>query len=121
MKSKISNFAILAITILFFTLGFQALDQAKTAPKSKRVYKELKNYMPYYLEKRIGGFSIMKKGSKVKEKPPITEVLSRLEQLEQGWGKEHLKLSNNDLIIMDENKTAIGKIVLKNQAEKSWV
>jgi hypothetical protein len=22
---------------------------------------------------------------------------------------------------MDENKTAIGKIVLKNQAEKSWV
>jgi hypothetical protein len=43
--------------------------------------------MPYYLEKRIGGFSIMKKGSKVKEKPPITEVLSRLEQFEQGWGK----------------------------------
>jgi hypothetical protein len=121
MKSKISNFAILAITILFFTLGFQALDQAKTEPKNERVYKELKNYMPYYLEKRIGGFSIMKKGSKTKEKPPITEVLSRLEQLEQGWGKEHLKLSNNDLIIMDENKTVIGKIVFQNQAEKSWV
>ena len=121
MKPKISNIAILAITVLFFVLGFQALDQAKTEPKSERVYKELKKYMPYYLEKRVGGFSICMKNSKVREKPPITEVLRRIEQLEKGWGQEHLKLQNNDLIIMDENKTVVGKIVLQKMEEKIWV
>ena len=48
---------------------------------NKRIYKELKPYIPYYLEKRIGGFSILSKEDNIKEKPPITEVFHQ--QLQQ--------------------------------------
>lgn len=117
---KVSNLFMVGLTILFFTLGFQALQDAKPEAKSERVYQALKEYMPYYLEKRVGGFQIMKKGSKEKEKPPITEVFKRLEQLEKGWGEKHLKIVANDLIIMDDNKTQIGKISFHLDEEKTW-
>jgi hypothetical protein len=118
---KVSNLFIVGLTILFFVLGFNALKDAQPEPKNKRIYKELKAYSPYYLEKRVGGFQIMMEGSKTKEKPPITMVFSRLDQLEKGWGKEFLKIVNNDLIVMDKNGTAIGKIPFKEPAEKQWV
>ena len=118
---KISNLFIVGLTILFFALGFKALQEAQPEHKNRRVYKELKAYIPYYLEKRIGGFRIMMKGSKEKEQPPINQVFSRLDTLEKGWGKEALKIVNNDLIIMDKNGTQIGKIVLKTNEEKQWV
>ena len=118
---KFSNLSMVALTILFLTLGFQALKEAQPTKKNERVYKELKQYMPFYLEKRIGGFSICSKEDNIKEKPPITEVYHRLEQLEQGWGKKHLKLENNELIILDNNKKQIGKIILKTKDELQWV
>jgi len=118
---KVSNYFIIGLTVLFFLLGYQALQKAQPVKKNERIYKELKVYMPYYLEKRVGGFQIMMKGSSEKEKPSITEVYLRLDQLEQGWGKKHLKIIDNELIIMDKNGIKIGKIVLKNQEEKQWV
>ena len=121
MKPKMSNMFIIGLTILFFVLGFNALKDAQPSHKNQRIYKELKKYIPYYLEKRIGGFSILSKDDNIKEKPPITEVYSRLEQLEQGWGMEHLKIVNDDLIILDKNKTIIGKIPFKDLSEKVWV
>ncbi len=118
---KFSNIFIIGLTILFFVLGFKALQDAQPQHHNKRVYKELKAYIPYYLEKRVGGFSIMMKGSSEKEKPPIDQVFSRLDQLEKGWGKDALKIVNNNLIVMDKNGTQIGKIILKTQEEKQWV
>ena len=118
---KVSNYFIIALTIIFFALGFQALQDAQPEKKNERVYQALKEYMPYYLEKRVGGFQIMMKGSAEKEKPPITEVFRRLEQLEKGWGQQHLKIVANDLIIMDENKKEIGKIPFHLDEEKVWV
>jgi hypothetical protein len=121
MKQKLSNYFIIALTILFFVLGFNALKDAQPEAKEERVYQALKTYMPYYLEKRVGGFQIMMKNSNVKEKPPITEVFRRLEQLEKGWGKEFLKIEADDLIIMDKNGTQIGKIPFHLPKEKEWV
>ncbi len=118
---KFSNLFIIGLTILFFVLGFKALQDAQPEHKNKRIYQELKKYNPYYLEKRVGGFQIMMKDSKKKEKPPIDQVFSRLDQLEKGWGKDALKIVNSDLIVMDSNGTQIGKILLKTQEEKQWV
>ncbi len=117
---KFSNLFMVGLAILFFTLGFRALQEAQPEAKNERVYQTLKQYMPYYLEKRVGGFQIMMKGSNVKEKPPITEVFKRLEQLEKGWGEKHLKIVDNDLIIMDDNKTQIAKISFHLEEEKIW-
>jgi len=117
---KMSNYFIAGLTILFFVLGIQALQDAQPEDKNERIYKSLKAYMPYYLEKRIGGFQIMMKGSIEKETPPIKEVYIRLEQLEKGWGTEHLKIVNNDLIIMDKDKKEIGKITFHLKEEIIW-
>ncbi len=118
---KLSNLFIIGLTILFFVLGFKALQEAQPEHKNKRIYTELKAYMPYYLEKRIGGFQIMMKDSKEKEKPPINEVFARLDQLEKGWGKKFLKIVDNELIIMDKDGKQIAKIPFKEPAEKRWV
>ncbi len=118
---KLSKYFIIGLSLLFFWLGFQALQNAQPAKKSERIYKELKVYMPYYLEKRVGGFQIMMKGSIEKEKPPITEVYLRLDQLEQGWGKDHLKIVDNDLVVMDKEGKEIAKIPFHLDEEKVWV
>lgn len=118
---KPSKYFIIGLSLLFFWLGFQSLQNAQPAKKNERIYKQLKAYMPYYLEKRVGGFQIMMKGSMEKEKPPITEVYLRLDQLEQGWGKEHLKIDANDLIVMDKEGKEIAKIPFHLDDEKVWV
>ena len=118
---KMSKYFIIGLTILFFGLGFQALQDAQPEPKNKRIYAELKKYSPYYLEKRFGGFSILSKEDNIKEKPPIDQVFSRLDQLEKGWGKESLKIVGNDLVIMNKDGKEIGKIAFHLPDEKVWV
>ena len=118
---KMNKFFLIGLTILFFVLGFNALQEAQPSHKNKRIYTLLQEYSPYYLEKRIGGFSILSKEDKIKEKPPITEVYHRLEQLEKGWGMKHLKIDDNILYVYDSNKTQIKKIVLQNDEEKNWL
>ncbi len=117
---KLNNTIMLALAILFFVLGYNALQDAKPTYKNKRIYTALQPYNPYYLEKRVGGFSILSKEDDIKEKPPITEVYHRLEQLEQGWGMQHLKIVNNKLEIYDNNKKLIKTIVFQNPKEKKW-
>jgi len=117
---KIDKFLIIGLAVLFFILGFNALQEAQPSHKNKRIYTILKQYSPYYLEKRIGGFSILSKEDNIKEKPPIKEVYSRLEFLEQGWGMKHLKIHDNTLLVYDNNQTQIDNILFKNKEEKSW-
>ena len=118
---KFSNLFIVALTIVFFALGFNALIDAQPEHHNKRIYKELKTYIPFYLEKRVGGFYILSKDDDIKEQPPIEQVFSRLDQLEKGWGKDALKIVGNDLIVMDKNGTEIGRIAFNLPDEKIWV
>jgi len=118
---KISNALFVALTLLFFFLGYKTFQEAKQEPKSQRIYQEIKKYSPYYLEKRIGGFQIMMRGSDVKEKPPITEVYTRLDQLDKGWGKEHISIDNNYVIIKSKDQKIIAKIKIELDSEKKWV
>ena len=122
MNKKFSNYFIIGLTILFFVLGYEALERAKPAAKNERIYTEIKPYLPFYLEKRIGGFQILMKGSDVKEKPPIEQVFSRMEELEIGWAQTHLKIDDktNSLIIFDDNKKEIKKVKFNLPDERIW-
>ncbi len=109
----------LAAGLLFF--GYQAYDQAKPEYRSKRVYYELKPYIPYKIEKRVGGLSIVSSLGTETEKPPAVEVYHRLDQLEKLWGKEHLQLKGDELLVLDSQKKVIKSIKLQNEDEKSYI
>jgi len=119
MKSK--NLLIVAFFIIFMFLGLNALKQGMPSDKNERIYTYLQKHMPYEVEKRAGGFSIKSKITGIKEKPPAKDIFLRLEQLEQLWGKEFLKLDKNILIVLDKDKKEVSKILLKTDDEKKWV
>lgn len=118
MRKKLLIFAFFAI---FMFLGIMALKEGMPSPKSERVYAILQKHMPYTLEKRVGGYSIVSSETGIKEKPPAKDLFLRLDQLEKLWGKDFLKLDNDFLVILDKNKNEIIKIELKTKEEKDWV
>lgn len=119
MNKKTLIFSLLML--LFFSVGFIAMYKGKPSQKSERIYAMLQTEMPYVLEKRVGGFSIVSKTTGEKEKPPASEVFRRLDELEKMWGKEHLRISENMLIVLDDSGTKKTEIVFHTQEEKAWV
>lgn len=109
----------LAAGLLFF--GWQAYSEAKPESRDKRVYAELKPYIPYKIEKRVGGLSISNTLNDNIEKPPATQVYHRLDELEKLWGKRYLKLEKNQLFVLDDNNKTIKTILLQNEGELSYV
>ena len=118
MGKKLLLFAFFAI---FMFLGIMALKEGMPTPKNERVYSILQKHMPYTLEKRVGGYSIVSNETGIKEKPPAKDLFLRLEQLEKMWGKDFLTLDNDILIVLDKNKNEVTKIELKTKEEKAWV
>ena len=118
MKKNLLIFAFFAI---FMFLGITAMEDSLPSAKNERVYTILQKHMPYTLEKRVGGYSIVSKETGIKEKPPAKDLFLRLEQLEKQWGKDFLKLENSTLIILDKDKKEIEKIDLKSTEEITWV
>jgi len=113
---------------LFFALlaGFTfvtiiAYQQAKPTPKAP-IYNKIKEYSPYYIDKRFGGLQIMSKIDKeFKEKPTNMEVFHRLEFLEKEWAKTHLKIVDNSVIISDNNGTELTKLPITTQEDSKFV
>jgi len=113
-------FGILGVAFMLF--GFSAYFQSIPEAKNDRVYKEIKKYSPYYLDKRFGGLEILsKEDKKFKEKPLNMEVFHRLDKLEKDWGKSHLKLDANNLLILDNNASTISIIKLENKDEIDFI
>ena len=118
---KMSNWFIIGLALIFFTLSYLTFQDAQPEPRSQRIYDEIRKFSPYYLEKRVGGFRIMMKNSSEKEEPPIDQIWHRLDQLDKGWGKEHFIINDNFLIIKDDNDKEITKIKFETNEEKQWV
>jgi hypothetical protein len=118
MWSKILPFALAAGFIFF---GIQAYNQAKPEFRDKRVYNELKPFIPYKLAKRAGGIDIVSTKTDVKEKPPAAQLYHRLDQLEKLWGTSHLKLSGNSLTVLDDENKTVKTITLQNESEMRYI
>ena len=118
MKKKILFIGFLGMFLFF---GIMALKEGLPAQKNERVYAILQNHIPYVLEKRVGGYSIVSKETGIKEKPPAKDLFGRLEQLEKLWGQEFLRLEESFLIILDKNKNEVSRLKLETIEEKAWV
>lgn len=105
----------------FFALGFIAIQKATPAAKPHRIYKEFKVYSPYKFEKTIGGLAIVDTRDGTKEKPDAADTLYRMDELDQKWGKNHLKVVENELIVLGDNNQTVSKIFIKTDKERNWL
>jgi len=111
----------LGVLFAFLVLGIVSMQRAIPNAKEERIYKALKVYSPYQLEKRMGGLTIVNTQTGIKEKPSAEEVLHRIDELDKEWGKSHLKVQNNDLIVMGENNQMIVKIFIETEKERAFL
>ena len=105
----------------FLILGIVSMQRAMPDAKEERIYTAIKVYSPYTMEKKIGGFNIIDKRDGTKESPSSKEVFHRLDELEQKWGKEHLTIENNDVLIKGENNQTVARIFLETEKERAFV
>ena len=107
MKKTLLPFAFF---LAFLLLAINAYISSKPQNKNE-IYKQIKKYSPYYLEKRFGGLEIKSRLDKnFLEKPSNMEVFHRLEQLEKIWGEKNLQIKNNTLYIYDKNHKPIKEL-----------
>lgn len=117
---KKSLFILLSVGFLLF--GISAFMQNRPTPKNARIYKIVREYSPYYMEKRFGGLQIRSKSDEdFKEKPDNRELFHRFESLEKQWGQKHLSLKDHTLIIRDNAGTTLQSIPLKEEKEYTFI
>ncbi|MFT5835347.1 MAG: hypothetical protein ACI9RG_000236 [Sulfurimonas sp.] len=105
----------------FLVLGILAMQRATPQHKEERIYKAIKLYSPYTLEKRIGGLTIVDKRTGTKEKPSAAEVLHRLDEVDKAWGKEHLVVKDNDVLVLGDNNQTVVKIFIETETERAFL
>ena len=47
--------------------------------------------------------------------------MHRMDELQKEWGKKHLKLQGDTVVILNDTGVEITKIALKNPKEKAWI
>jgi len=120
--NKYGKYLIWALGASFLLLGINAYLGSKPEAKNQRVYQEIKKYSPYYLDKRVTGLDIKSKMNKdFKESPSSMEVFHELDKLEKAWGKKHLKLEQEILLVSDNNGSVIAKIPLQSRDEVDFI
>jgi hypothetical protein len=112
----------IALVLGFILFGLDAFLQSKPSSKNKHVYQTVQKYSPYYLDKRFGGLQILnREDPEFKEKPNNMTLFKEFEHLEKEWGKKHLSLKSNQLIIVDNNGSQLFTLPLKTQEEIDFV
>lgn len=105
----------------FLIMGIRSMDMAMPEAKEERIYKAIKVYSPYHLEKRIGGLTILdSRDTEFKEKIKAAEILHRLDELDKKWAENHLKVENNDIVITQDDNSTV-KIQIETPKERAFI
>jgi hypothetical protein len=119
---KFSKYLPFALFVGFFLVALAAFMQSRPASKNARIYKAVQPCNPYYMQKRLGGLAIRKKGDPdFKEKPSNMQLYREYERLEKRWASQAMKLHGDTLEVYDENGTLCTRITLQNNAEYTFV
>ncbi|WP_324171944.1 hypothetical protein [Sulfurimonas sp.] len=118
--SLVKKIFVFALLSGFLIMGILSMKRAMPEPKEERIYKAIKVYSPYKLEKRMGGLEILNTQTDEKEKPSNAEVLHRLDELDKEWAKEHLSVEGNDLVITTNDDETV-KILIETPKERAFI
>ena len=109
-----------AFLFIFIFLSITALLENMPAPKNKRVYEAILPYFPYKITKELGGIDIVDKRTGKDLDIANAKVYQAYDEFLRKWGKTHLRLDGNKLLILDENQKVLKSLTL-NEKEKKWV
>lgn len=112
---------VAGVIFAFLVMGVLSMQRALPEIKEARIYEAIKVYSPYKLEKRMGGLTIVDTQSGTKEKPSAAEVMHRLDEVEKEWGRTHLKIVGNDVLVLGENNQTVIKIFIETEQERAFV
>jgi len=118
---NVKKWLFIGFSFAFLIMGFVSMQRATPDSKEDRIYNAIHVYSPYSIEKRIGGLTIVDSRTGDKDKPSAAEFYHRVDDLEQQWGKKHLKIENNDVLVLGENNQTIIKIYMETKKEKQFV
>ena len=112
---------IWAFLFIFIFLSITTLLENMPAPKNKRIYEALMPYFPYKITKELGGVDIVDKRTGEDLDIANSKVYLAFDQKLKEWGKTHLRLEGNQLIVLDDEGREVKRIELKTQKELNWV
>ena len=119
---NLNRYLPIALFFGFLSMSIIIFIYSKPTLKSARVYKIIREYSPYYLEKRFGGLEILDKRDKeFKLKPSNESLFKTFEELERKWGKRHIRVSSNKVFIVDDKNTTLKSFELKNKKERDFI
>jgi len=116
-----SKVTFIGLILVFIFLSFMAFNSAMPERKNREVMNLIAPYMPYKLEKRLAGLTIVDKRTGVKEKPSNNVVYKRLDELEKLWGKKHLSVDGLKLSIKNDKNITIKTFELKNKKQVNFI
>ena len=111
----------LGFLFAFLVMGYVSMQRALPDAKEDRIYKAIRVYSPYKVEKRIGGLTIIDSRTGTKEKPSAAEFYHRLDEVDKEWGKKHIRVDDKDVSIIGDNNQTIVKIYLETEGERKFV
>jgi hypothetical protein len=120
-KMNVKKALIFGFFTAFLILGVVSMQRALPEAKEKRIYTAIKVYSPYVVEKKVGGLTIIDKRNGEKEDPSAKEIFHRLDELDKKWGKEHLSVENNEVIVIGENNQSVARIFIETEKEREFV
>ncbi|MDQ1263689.1 MAG: hypothetical protein QG559_690 [Campylobacterota bacterium] len=121
MNISLKKAIIFGLFTAFLVLGAVSMKRAMPDAKEERIYQAIKVYSPYIVQKKVGGLEILDKRSGIKEKPSSQEIFHRLDELDKKWGKEHLRVENNEVIVIGENNQTVTRLYIENEKERSFL
>ena len=116
-----SRVTFIGLIFVFAFLSFVAFNNAMPQTKNREVMNLIAPYMPYKLEKRVAGLTIVDTRDGTKEKPSNKMVYKRLDELEKKWGKSHLSIDGFALSVHDKSGKIIKTFKLKDKKQVDFV
>ncbi len=112
MFSKKTVFILMAV---FAFLAISSFIVNMPEKKDPQVIAKIKPYFPYEMTKTMGGLDLVDKRTGEKLKLDNAKVFLAYDQYLKKWGKTHLKLEGNRLLILDDNGTQVDAMVLNSE------
>ncbi len=116
-----SRVTFIGLILVFIFLSFVAFNNAMPERKNREVMNLIAPYIPYKLEKRLAGLTIVDTRDGTKEKPSNEMVYKRLDELEKEWGKKYLSIDGFVLSIHDKSGKIIKTFKLKDKKQVEFV